>query len=561
MSHTTVEDRIHQLEQRLKQVEHAPASQKDKPFFENISRSHQGKVRFFGWAISTFALLGLITGVNQDIPLVGLFFTSALLIGLILIAAAGGLIAHSDSYTELAQEHRAGKKLRAHAVHNEPRTKAGQSWSAIPSEHWILAGGFLILAGLVGWTLLTSTADPLLHTMPIALFLVLFGVVATTRRRQTTALATIIGLTALLFVAPEPLTALMAALAGFAVIWIAAWEQHDFDILSWSGFGLTLVAFGQAYWNSGALSEPEIVAVVAAALMGLMLAVLPFAPARRDLDRRDSSRALITLTPLATLTVLTSAGPYTPLENLLGGLMVVALGYAAMAYVGWLSQGRLSYAKYFLVATLGALLLFVYLLLDTTSVTLIWFILGVVIAAVGFSLPSYTARLLGLGLLAIAVLHYIFTMLGVSQVAGPLFLRDRVWVGVVIAMFLPALALWYQQAPLKGIERRLVPVIANTLSATGFLILFAVAYLDLVSPYQPLAWLIISAAAVGFGRYTGIKLLVQGGCALIVISLLQLITSDIFNTALDNRVLFLLGLSLFLIALGFILPMRTNRRA
>ncbi|HSI21219.1 MAG TPA: hypothetical protein VLA04_06050, partial [Verrucomicrobiae bacterium] len=218
-------------------------------------------------------------------------------------------------------------------------------------------------------------------------------------------------------------------------------------------------------------------------------------------------------------------------------------------------------AKYFLVATLGALLLFVYLLLDTTSVTLIWFILGVVIAAVGFSLPSYTARLLGLGLLAIAVLHYIFTMLGVSQVAGPLFLRDRVWVGVVIAMFLPALALWYQQAPLKGIERRLVPVIANTLSATGFLILFAVAYLDLVSPYQPLAWLIISAAAVGFGRYTGIKLLVQGGCALIVISLLQLITSDIFNTALDNRVLFLLGLSLFLIALGFILPMRTNRRA
>ncbi len=559
MAQQTVENRIRQLEQRLSEVEHAPS--KVEAFFAIPFKSSEDKARVIGWGCTSFALLGFLLGWASWAAIVGLLLSIVLIVGMSLVLAASGLIAKSDSHLQLAQEARSEKRLKAHDLHHQPKIAAFSEWLNVRPEYIALAIGFLLLSLVLGWSLASSTNDPLLQIMPAAFVLILIGVVAPLKGKRTYSLGAIIALTALLFVAPDPMTTLMAALAGFAVIWIAGWEKQDFDILSAAGLGLVIVSLGQTYWRMGVLGQPEAVAALSAAMMGLVLAVVPYAPARRHVERRDLSRITIAIMPVLAVSVITVVGPYSILENLLSGLLLIVIGYAALAYVGWLSHSRLSYAKYFLATALGALLLFAYLLLDSTSVTLIWFILGVVVTAGGFVIPSYSTRNAGLGLLAIGVLHYLLTMLNAPQIAGPLLLRDRVWLGLIIAMFLPALAIWYQESKFKGVEQRIVPVIAAALSSTSFLILFAIGYLDLGTPYQSISWLVIGALAIAFGRFTNLKLLVGGGIGLIGLSAIKLFGFDIFTLASSAQLLVLFGVAMLLILTGLFLAKQQGKRS
>jgi hypothetical protein len=559
MEQHSVEDRIHELEQRLQRYE-GTSSKSSAPVLAVPLKTSEQRGRFFGWAISIFALLGLISGWGNGYPLIGLFFAIALIIGLVLIASASGFIAHSDSHMELAKEHRPTKKVHAHALHHRASIAGLKATLPIKNDQMALTIGFLLLALLLGWSLAMTFTDPLIQLMVPALALTLVGVWATIKRNRTISFACVLILAILLYVAASPLMALMAALAGFSVIWIAGWESQDQDLLALTGFGLTMVSFGQVYWGIGRLTDAERVAVISAALMGLLLTALSYATSRRDLERRDISRIALVLSPIAALTSVTVAGPYSYPQNLLVGLLLLTVGYGAMAYVGWLSHQRLSYAKYFLAAALGSLLLFVYLFLDPVSVALIWFILAVVVTAAGFTLPSYSARLLGLGLLVVAVLHYLFTILGADQVAGPIFLRDRVWLGIIMGLFLPALGLWYREAKLKTVEGQLGPIITSALSAAGFLILFAIGYLDIPIPYQSMMWLIVALAAMSYGRRTDLRVISIGGFVLILVALSKLLGFDIFTISVGDRLLTLLVVAILLILVGFILPQRSNRR-
>lgn len=550
MAHASVEDRIRQLERRLREVEGAPRHSSN---WRVSLKTSEDRARVFGWGLTTLALLGLFLAGSQYVPFAGAFFGTALVIGLILIAAASGFLGHSDSYLQLLSEDKASRRLHARDLHRHP---AAQTFSRISPQNSLLALGILLLAGLLSWNAVTSTANPWYQLVPPALLLVFIAVWAGRAQKRDAALSAIVLLTALFFVAANPFVALITAIASFALIWVLGWERFDLAIITWSGAGLSLAAFGQAYWGLARLTEPEMAALVAAAFSGLILTALPYAARRRTLSDRDISRFLIALTPVLALSVMTGAGPYEPFQNLLAGLLLTIVGYSALAYAGWLAHGRLSYAKYFLTVALAGLLFFMYLLLDSVSIALLWFILGVVVTAAGFALPSYTARLVGMFVLAIAVLHYLFTVLSAPQIAGPVLLHDRVWLGLVIAMFLPAIALWYQQAHVNDRERRLAPLAALGLSATAFVILLSLGYLELAGPYQSGGWMLLGAGTIAFSQYTRLKSLRYCGAALFLVATLKLVAFDIFTLATTSRMLLLLVVALFLIALGTTLPQR-----
>lgn len=558
MEHHSVEDRIRQLERRLNQVERAPRFLQRGGWMP-LLKERDERIRFIGWALVAFSLIAFISGWGSTMPLVGLLLASVLMIGVVAVLSASGFISHSDSYLQLAQEALSGKRLHANAVHH--RASNHRATANLRTEHWAMAFGFLLLAMLIGWALTLAVSDPLIQVGLPALVLAGVGVWAATQRKRTFALGSIAVLIVLLFVATDSLTALMAGLAAFAVIWIAAWESKDIDILSLAGFGLTLTAFGQVYWGIDRLTDPSRLADLAAALMGMLLVALPYAVERRNLERRDISRLSIIFSPLLALCVVTVAGPYTYLDNILVALLLVVVGYGALGFVSWLGYQRLSYAKYFLSAATAALLLFIYLVLDPVSVALIWFVLALGVTTAGFVLPSYSARLAGLGLLAIAVLHYLLTVFAADQVIGPTFLRDRVWLGIVFGFFLPALGLWYLGTRTKGVEKQLGPIIANSLSATSFLIFFGLGFMDVMAPYQSLAWLTIALAAIGFGRYTGLSLITKAGTVLIIFAVIKLLAIDIFSFSLGARLLVLLLVAVLLIFFGTVLPKYDRHKA
>jgi hypothetical protein len=548
MEHTTVEERIKYLERRLQEVEQVPKKETFGSFFRVPLQTSDERARFFGWAITTFSVFGLLTGISSSLPLVGLFFSFGLLVGFMLIASASGLMTSSDSHLQLQQEHRSGKKVHAHRVHHRASIKHMKAVSPWRNEHGLLALGFLLLASLVGWSITLTYSDPLIQIVLPAFLLIFLGVWGAVRRNRFFALGSLGILVVLLSVAADPLLALMSAITGFAVIWIASWENADTDVLAASGFGLALVSLGQSYLSSASFSDAERVAALSAALLGLLLTGLAYASVRRALDRRDLSRSVIVLTPIASLVTLTAVGPYTYTQNLLAGLLITALAYGSMAYVGWLSHGRLSYAKYFLAASLGSLFLFVYLILDAASVSLIWFILAVLVTVAGFTLPSYT------------VAHYLFLVLGENQIIGPILLRDRVWLGLIMGLFLPALGLWYREAKLTPIETRLAPIINAALSTTGFLIIFAIGYLDIPVPYQSVLWILTAFGAYRYGKFAHLPIVVRGSVGLLILSIVKLVGLDLFSLNTGNQLIGLLILALALISFGLILPKRSNKK-
>jgi hypothetical protein len=478
--------------------------------------------------------------------LIALLFTISLLAGLALILSASGILDRSDSYLHLAREHQAQKQLHARTVHAHT-TKKASPWNR---QHMTLASGVLVLALATGLLLTNYIADSFLQIVPISFVLILIAVHEALARRAQSALFALAALTALLAVSPHPFIALITAIAGCGVIWMAGRESNQAALITWSGVALELVALSQVYWSAPRFSEAEVAGALCAGLLGLLLAVLSFAPERRALEKRDAARLTLCLAPALAVMVMTLVGPYSALENLLTTLLLVALGFAALAYVGWLSHGRLSYAKYFLTVALASLLLFAYLVLDSVTVTLVWFVFGVVVTAAGFTLPSYTARFVGLGLLVIGVLHYLVMVLGVPQISGPILLHDRVWLGLVIAVFLPVVSLWYEQAKLRGVEQRLVPVLTAALGGTSLLLLFAISYLDFSGVIQTALWLLVALCGLAFGRAVRSKVVGKMSQLLIGIALIKLLTSDIFSLTALEQVGILMLVAIVLIGWG-----------
>lgn len=543
--HSSVGERLDRIEARLDRIDRAKHLPKASGL--GLNRS-ENRLRLFAWALTTFSLLGFLTGWTDITPSMTLFFSLALGSGIILILALSGIFGPSGTHLRLAQEHRASRILKAHDVHRPTWSRISSFWRLSPYQFY-LTTGFLVLSLLFGWALSLVT-DSFLTVVPTAFALMILAVhTVLSGKRQLSYLLVGI-LTVLLCVTSDPVIILSLALTAAGVIWIAAWEKGECEIAILAGSSLVLVTFSQVYWNISLLTESSRACLLAGAVMGLVLSILPYSCMRRSLKDREWARISMILTPLLAALAVTVVGPYSYAQNLAITLLVIIFGYAFFGYLAWLGHGRFSYVKYFLTVALAALLALMYFYFDTSSVTLMWFIAAVTVTAVGFGLPSVSARYLGLGLLAIALFHYLFLVLNVGQVSGLYLLHDRVWLGLVFALFLPALGIWYQAGGLSSAEKRLTPAVVQGTALMASFILMAVSYLELTMLSYGLVWLVTGYLLWWYGRVINRDLIRQIGIGELVFGALVSVVS-FFTLSLSMQLIVFLVIALILIGLGF----------
>jgi hypothetical protein len=550
--HQSLEGRISGVERRLTRLEQAPRIWQRWNGVDFDMGSREAQTRILGWMFLIVSLLGLLGGWSTMGTTVTFLLAVALLCGIWLIVAASGLVAPSETYLQLAREHRAAKPTHAQGVHK--RHGGWLSGTRLTPSQLSLLGGALLLAAVGGAYLAALVQDVVLAAIPAAFGLALLGAWAGMRRRHDLFLLATAAFALLLVVLPAPLEAMITLLAGSAILWIAAWPGESRVVTSAVGLATVLVAFGQTYGHSDSFDIPTQFAVACSTLMGFLLTALPYAVARRTLKDRDIARVTLVTVPVLVVLSLTTVGPYSAFENLLTALLVIVAGYLTLAYVAWLGNGRLSYVKYFATGALLALLAAMYLVLDPISLTLFWFVIALGVSAAGFLLPSASARMSGLLLTGITVVHYLVLIMNAPQVSGPALLRDRFWLGCVIALFLPALAIWFQEAKVRGVERRLIPSLTTTLVAAAYFILLALGYLDLTGVSQSLFWLLATAGCWAVAKFSGQVLLRKKSVFIGLLVVIKLLTFDLATLDSAERAYVVVIVAVTLIGLGLSSP-------
>lgn len=539
-----IQKELHSLESRVTKLERGKGASK----FQGLVslRSLNDKARFIGWAVTVFALAGFMSGWYGlgSFMAISLLFT--LTCGLGLIFSASGLIGPSDSVVVLGQQHRALHAPHARATHTHRTDKSFLSAALDQARLAAVILAVIIFTFILGFGVRAVTADVVLQVLPFATAVTIAGVAASAFKSRNGILISILSLSLLLSFAASPFVALTAGIAAFTVLWIINWSSKDLPILSATGFGLLLVVLLQLLSTPSGFNEADLFALTSASCLGALLAVLPYVTQPRSLVHREYGVLAVSLAPAALVVFFTLAGPEHIVVNFLTAIATVSFGCAVLGAIAWMSFGRASYAKYFLTVSLSTIMLFAYLILEPVSLTLIWFVLSLGVLVAGFALPSYTARWFGIGLLGISVLHYLFMVLPGDQVAGPILLQDRVWLGLVVSLFLPLLAYWYEQAALRGQEQRMIPALTGGMVATSLLILSAIAYLDLGRPNQALTWMVLGSATWLFAEqrsFTGLSLLSK---ALVLVGFCKLFLLDFMHIGVATQlgILFLAALTL-----------------
>jgi hypothetical protein len=147
----------------------------------------------------------------------------------------------------------------------------------------------------------------------------------------------------------------------------------------------------------------------------------------------------------------------------------------AMALLAWQGYGRDSYAKYFLIGATVVILLFLYQIISSPALVLTWLIIAMPALALGVLLPSYSARMVALAALALAVIHYILGVLGGEAIIVPYaIMAPSFWVGLVLSGCLGLVSWWYQEVSvLKGRERRMQKLLTQLCRAVSATILLS----------------------------------------------------------------------------------------
>ena len=164
------------------------------------------------------------------------------------------------------------------------------------------------------------------------------------------------------------------------------------------------------------------------------------------------------------------------------GLISLSLLSALMALFSWARRQRISYAKYFLLISLSALFMYVYLFWSSTAVTLLWLTAALASLVVGFMIPSYSARMLGLACLSVAVLYYLLVVIpDPLTVSGPLWTQAQVWVGISLLISLGVSYWWYGFIDAKSKEKMLLPAIKSFFIASGSAAIFSLLLVESTS--------------------------------------------------------------------------------
>lgn len=496
MAHGHLEEELAQLHRRLNRVEslvdhhHPPVHAKSetwKGFWGSINKSDI--VQIIGWAVVSASVLAMIVyyAVNQALsPVLAIW----LVIGLWMAGRTSQLFGLSDSTVVLLQEERASKKLKSATAHQPPdvREFGRKPFDAKdhPVESLFLAAIIFILALIYSWLVFHTILDPAwqaLAFMGIVLLGLVYSMLA--NRLALTYLSVVVMY--LLFANTQaPLFSILALMLVSIGLLYYSWQRKDWGLLLLTVLATHLVLFRWAFHYSDALySDARVVEGVMAEVLLLLSLVftIPFINRRREAGEREIVRGILIINAVG-FTLLTAwlTDRLMP-QNWELSYAVTLLIFVSFAAVAWLSHGRYSYAKYYALAALIAVLVGAALYFPPVMVTLIWFMLGVAVLTSGFLMESYTGRLTGLFILGGAFFHYMFGLLldYSNLTTDNIFLSTRFWLGILLGSFLWVVAEWFKQLKSRGEEEKYRPATILMLQLGSGLTLLGLLVSEVVS--------------------------------------------------------------------------------
>jgi hypothetical protein len=553
--------RVDGLTRRTRQVSHAvsaKAHQAADMLGEAVDiRQDQASNRLIGWCILTASLLGFFGGYTDQSALILLTLTAFL--GVWLIIRSSGLIDLSDSRRQLAALERTATAHLAHDAHRVPG--ANKHAKPLITPGLIIFSVFLfVLIGTLSYTLAIANGDAL--WMPLATVSALSVAAAYVSLTSTTQWmrSLLIGAcyVAALFVPSVTFGIVYLFLFTLFVYWANRRVEDGARRVIAAAVGIFLLADWTVPAEHKHLLLLESFRMIAGlALAGLLAA--RYIKTRRSLKERDLSQAALMVAGSgAVLTLLASGLSHLPSVWPLS-FASVGVCAAAFAYVAWDAEGRLSYAKYFLTVALLCVSVSAYFWVDAAAFVLFAFMVGVAVSTVGFTMPSYSARLVGMSALAIAYGFYMMTVLGVSgYFSASTLASEQLWIGLLFAVFLPSLASWYRLATtLRGMERLTLPAILLACYSGTFFVLFGLVYFEAAGVLQSVLWIILGSAAIGISQLLQLWAIRFLGGALLLTSLIKLLFSDLQSASTLGKVL---TITLVVLALAAGLFVREFRR-
>jgi hypothetical protein len=456
MSYAQLEEQLAALGRRIDSIERrlGPA---DQPAIRAISFDQA--VRLLGWVIAGGSLLVfLISWWIASVPAWAL--AVPVLLGLWLALREHPFFDVSDSTLLLLQEERATHGRHAASVHK--RHTLTSEGGALHSERALatfgMGVGMLILAVLVGWGiiyLVPTQSGQVLVFSAILLCLLAYSLSA---GLEAISLLVSGGLYLLLLALGSPLLGLFLTAALSVWLGFRAFRRHDWNLalLTLAGTYLMLARWTFDAYDLSVASHAAVAVITAEMLLlAAITFALPLSGLRRTAEERVKVRWIICLNtfgytslsiPLVRELVPGNWAPYVTT------LLFTGLALAGLA---WQAHGRLSYAKYFVLASAAGFLIASLLFLDPSLVTLVWLMGSIVLLTVGFAAGSYTFRLAGLLALLATVLRYLGITLATVGPASPVFfLRDRIWIGLLLAIFLIITGFWYRDLRSRGAEEK-----------------------------------------------------------------------------------------------------------
>lgn len=480
--------------------------------------SHESRDRIFGWLLTVLGFLGLITDAIS-FHVINPFYGVILVAGLWLIARSVHLIQESDTTRALKLEAFLDKKKgnHAHKIHQSAfitRAKKPLSKKELILQNQVLAVGVWLLATIIlsiafNFLLIYSPPVFLIVTLGVALGLIGFGY------SEKNLLWVFFGAVIAILVQVGVLNLLVQAeLTPFLEL-----------ILTWSSLFLYLIIFFVIAVYRRHFSDIPLKHLLAK--ITLVLTSLGF------------------LTVYGTVSVNTGASSW-PLALLIYTALTLNMGVLA-----WVREERSSYAKHLLVLAGMAFLVYAFVYLAPVLMALIWFALAVGMLSIGLLMPSYSARVLGLGVLGISVVHYLIKIIPSQDgnVLNPL-LQDRTWMGFIIAAFLVIISRWYQDIRSRGVEKLLLPMIRQSLMFFAYIILFALIVSISSGIWQSVLLMVLFADAFIAGRMNRFSLLAWMGSGCFMLNVINFLLRDIKNLSESARLSSFFIAALFFIIIG-----------
>lgn len=437
--------------------------------------------RVLGWALLVFSILSISTEYAAG-RAISFVYVVTLSVSFWLMVRATGLLEEGDTTTRLRMQAMHGRTTHATSEHLSKRTatiKKTMLWrfqQRIASEYVLTLIVSLSLAVVLAGAAIFLPLLFVALTTSAAVYLILLGMLR--KSVLTICVAQVIG-AALLFNAGQ----------WFGVDTAYSLEQNFVNVL---------------------------------ACMLVITSLFCLGNIARTYQNHIAGRLVVINAFLFYISVATGLVTSGKIESLGLTLLTFAAACGPAASFAWIRFGRNSFAKYLATAAVLAVLAFAYLYMSAVAITLIWFIATVTYFMFGFGLPSYSARMMGLTLLAGTTTNYVLLLVpSTERIAGDFWMQESFWLGGFLGIFMLLVAGWYNALVLKGMEAQLRPYIRHFLLLGAYLIATLSIMVVTTGLFQSLALSLLGMIGALLGIAIKSRWTVIGGAVITVLALLN----------------------------------------